>query len=67
MNDILERAAALIAEELSTIPCGCPKCDHGVQPGHFACGQSDIWALVQEANGEMVRHYDGTRWVWEFV
>lgn len=67
MSNVADRAAALIAYELSMIPCGCPACDDGVQPGHFACEQSDLWARVQEVKGEMVRNYNGTSWAWEFV
>lgn len=63
----LDRAKASIADELAAMPCGCPACDNGVQPGHFACEQADAWSRVQEAKGEMVRYYNGTSWVWAFV
>jgi hypothetical protein len=51
---------------LKTCPaCGCPECDAGVRPGHFACAQSEDFALDLERKGILTRHYDGTSWVWE--
>jgi hypothetical protein len=46
-------------------PCGCPACDDGIQPGHFACSQSPAVLLQLEKEGYLVRYYDGTSWVWE--
>jgi hypothetical protein len=46
-------------------PCGCPECDNGVTPGHFACEVSPAWALELEAAGKAVRYFNDTSWVWE--
>lgn len=50
---------------LSNAACGCPACDDGVQPGHFACSQADAKLVQEEAAGEVVRFFDGTSWRWE--
>ena len=45
-------------------PCGCPACNNGVQPGHFACNTSPAEMLRAEADGAAIRVYaDGWGWV----
>jgi hypothetical protein len=46
-------------------PCGCPACDDGIQPGHFACSQSPAVLLQLEKERYLTRYYNGTSWVWE--
>lgn len=59
-NDLIDAARL-------SYPCGCPECDHGVQPGHFACEQSLQFALDMEERGEFVRTFDNGRWSWLLV
>lgn len=80
-EDILERADDVSRQPSATLqasydqePCGCPACDNGVQPGHYACSQPSEPMLKAEAEGLVVRHYtderaDGSRglssaWRW---
>ena len=57
-----ERYQDLLADE----PCGCPACDDGVQPGHFACSQpSEIMLRLERINASISRVYDdGWRWIY---
>lgn len=48
----------------TTRPCGCPDCDDGVQPGHFACELPDPVMLQLEERGRVTRVYDDGRWQW---
>jgi len=51
-------------EQLDREPCGCPACDDGVQPGHFACSMSSEAMLAREQSGEVGRAYDDGAWHW---
>mgnify|MGYP001588595237 CR=1 FL=1 len=46
-------------------PCGCPECDTGVQPGHFACSSASAVLVQFEREGFLSRHYNGTSRTWE--
>lgn len=54
-----DERAAIEAE-----PCGCPACDDGVQPGHFACEQASEKMIAGEQIGMFARAYDDDRWRW---
>lgn len=60
----IEAARAPIAADVAAQPCGCPACDNGVQPGHFACEQPPTWLIQCEAEGLVTRHYDDGAWRW---
>lgn len=45
-------------------PCGCPACDDGAQPGHFACSQASEDMLQLERERRVTRVYDDGRWQW---
>lgn len=62
-----QRALQHAALNVPNAPCGCPACDDGVQPGHFACSTAPEWVLMAEREGAVVRYYNGTSWVWEAV
>lgn len=46
------------------LSCGCPECDNGVQPGHFACEASPPEMLQMERDGVVARAYDNGSWQW---
>lgn len=48
-------------------PCGCPACDDGVQPDHFACEQASKEMLELERTGRVIRSYDDSVWRWYAV
>jgi hypothetical protein len=61
MNQYVTREGTdLILDE----PCGCSDCDHGVQPGHFACEQPSALMLDAERDGLVVRAYEDGAWRW---
>lgn len=66
---LLGRPAAELNTEidLTRIPCGCPACDDGVQPGHFACEQPPAAMLQAEIDGQVTRSYDDGAWRWFVV
>ena len=52
------RVAGESTEEQRAIeaePCGCPACDEGVKPGHYACRKPSREMLIRQAMGEVQR------------
>jgi hypothetical protein len=60
-----ESEIATILKYVGAQPCCCYACDSGVQPGHFACSQPPAVLLQLEAQGRVIRYYNGTSWVWD--
>ena len=52
---------------LDGAPCGCPACDDGVQPGHFACSCPPAALLEGERDGRLHRFYDDGAWRWALL
>ena len=64
VHDLLVHGTGWFGVSAANAACGCYACDDGVQPGHFACEQSDAQLVQLESLGFVSRAYDDGVWRW---